>query len=308
MNTYWHFLQNGDEVDIIAPGYGCAPEMLQKAVAFLASLGLVAHMPEGLLGEDPFSAHSDEARLQHVMNALNNPRSKAIWCLRGGYGSARLLPALLQMAPPEQVKLLIGFSDITALHLLFLQHFGWPTLHAGILTAFCHKTPDDDAVQTMLSLLHGTTKTLHFPTLLPLNDAAKEPRTIHSTITGGNLSLLQTSIGTAWQLQSKGKILLIEEVGERGYRIDRMLMHLTQASLFDGVEAVLIGDIIGDEEKDGRSLGQVAIARFAASTTLPVLHCPGIGHGTLNHPLAFGTDTTLILGNTPSLYAVTGGI
>lgn len=307
MMKHWHYLQQGDQVDIIAPGYGCPPEMLLAAKVFLESIGLVARVPEVMFGEDPFCSHKDEERLRHLYEALANPHSKALWCIRGGYGSARLISGLNKLPIPQYVKLLIGFSDITALHLFVQQHYGWPTLHAGVLSQFCGRKPEDATVKAINAILYGAEKELLFEALVPLNAAAAEPRAIVATVTGGNLSLIQTSIGTSWQLEGKGKIMVIEEVGERGYRIDRMLTHISQSVLLEEVQAVMIGDITEDDEKDGRRLGDIAVMRFAESCAVPVLRCPGIGHGVLNHPLPLGTDVTLTLGISPSLQCNTGG-
>lgn len=307
IHTYWHYLERGSQVDVIAPGYGCSPEILLKAKTFLESLGLVANIPETLLGEDPFCSHNDEERLKHLQEAVLSPHSRAIWCIRGGYGSGRLIPALAKMAVPDKVKLLIGFSDITALHIFFQQHFGWSTLHAGVLSQFCSKTLEDAAVNEIQEILFGKKKELVFSSLIPLNVAAEKEDVISAPLTGGNLSLIQTSIGTSWQLEGEGKMVLIEDVGERGYRIDRMLEHIRQSSLLEGVRAIIVGDITDDEEKDGSRLGVVAIRRFAASLSIPVVQCPNIGHGVFNHPLPLGTESSLYLGASPSLVCQTGG-
>ncbi len=141
--------------------------------------------------------------------------------------------------------------------------------------------------------------------LQPLND--KPINNIQSRIIGGNLCLIQTSIGTFWQLDTRKKIVFLEEVNERGYKIDRMLEHLRQAGLFEDIHALLLGDFIKGEELSATSLVEPVLQRFAKSCAFPVLRCPGVGHGFRNHPLPLGTSAilqsnanqTMLLAQTP---------
>lgn len=306
MHTHWHYLAPGDMIEIIAPGYGCSPEMLVAVREAIEQLGFRAHIPKNLLGDDPFCSHNDDERLGHLHAALMNPESKALWCIRGGYGSARLIPPLATLPVNSRAKLLIGFSDITALHLFFTQHYGWPTLHAEVLLRLVGKPGGERGLAEIRDILLGEEKQVAF-NLLPLNEAALKAGTVTSSVTGGNLSLIQTSIATGWQLKGKGKILMIEEVDERGYRIDRMLEHCMQAGIIEGIDALIIGDMIGGEERDGRPLGEIALRRFAEALPVPVLKCPGIGHGAINRPLPFGAPAVLALGKQPTLTCETGG-
>lgn len=108
---------------------------------------------------------------------------------------------------------------------------------------------------------------------------------------------MQTSIGTFWQIDGENKIIFIEEIGERGYRIDRMLEHLHQACIFKDVSAILLGDFIGGTEPNGSSLIKPVLERFAQSCEIPVVKVEGIGHGNINFPIPLGTKAKLTLGN-----------
>lgn len=134
-----------------------------------------------------------------------------------------------------------------------------------------------------------------------LNDHARKHRVIDSTIIGGNLCLVQTSIGTTWQIQAQNKIVFLEEVGERGYRTDRMLEHLTQAAIFKDAAAIIFGDFIEDKEPNGSSLTMQVLEKFADSSPLPVIKMNGIGHGNTNIPLPLGTRALLRLGENLNL-------
>lgn len=129
-----------------------------------------------------------------------------------------------------------------------------------------------------------------------LNALANQPHRLDACVTGGNLCLVQASIGTSWQLKGAQKIIFLEEVNERGYRVDRMLEHLRQAGIFDNAQAIVFGDFLDGNEPDGSSLVQPVLERFAQQIKIPVIQIAGIGHGYINQPLWLGSSATLQLG------------
>ncbi len=286
-------LKPGDSVDIIAPASRCSDEQLMTLKNLLESWQLTCLIAEDIFGEDIFCANTDEVRFKHLVNALKNTDTKAIFCARGGYGSMRLIPKLSMLTPPKSPKLFIGMSDTTALQLYLQQQWLWPTIHGA-------SAPDrfsSESIASLKSILFGDIKQIAFTGLVPLNNSAKENRTIESCIVGGNLSLVQAGVGTSWQLDGRNKIILLEETSERGYRIDRMLQHLEQAAIFKDAAAILLGDFIKGDEPDGTSLITHALNRFAHSSKIPVAQIEGVGHGYTNFSLPLGTAATLQLGN-----------
>ena len=304
----WKVLKPGDIIDIIAPGFGCDPDIITKSQEFIRSLGYVPRVPHDLLGQDEFCSNTDDYRFQHLQTALLAEDSAAIWSIKGGYGSPRLIPYLQTVTAPKHTKLLIGFSDLTAIHLFLQQQWGWSSLHAKMLFVFCREKIDQPAIDELQVLLSGKQHKVRYTDLEALNSFAEEQHSIDTVITGGNLCLLEASIGTSWQLDSAGKILFIEEVGERGYRVDRELEHLRQAGLFDDTLAIIFGDMTEGQEPDGSFLVDDAIHRFARSVNFPVVRIKGIGHDVINHPLPLGTETKLQLGDTITLTCKSGGV
>lgn len=285
-------LQVGDSIELIAPASRCSDGLLSGINELLSSWQLNCIVSDDIFGADLLCANSDEIRFESLKRALLNPDTKAVLCARGGYGCMRLIPELEKMSPPTSPKLFIGMSDITALNLFLQQKWHWPVIHGALaLDKFSPAAIDD-----MKSLMFGNDKQIQFQGK-PLNAAAKKSQTIQSSVTGGNLCLIQTSIGTAWQLNGRDKIILLEEIGERGYRVDRMLAHLQQAGLFKDATAILLGDFIGGEEPDGKSLVQPVLERFAEHCAIPVVQVKGIGHGRDNLPIPLGTSATLQLGS-----------
>lgn len=304
----WPYLQPGHTIELIAPSSAFNLDELEAVRALIQQLGFTPLISENLLGKDLFCANSDEQRLTQLIHALTNEQSQAIWCLRGGYGAARLLPALEKIPIPARPKLLIGFSDITALHLFLQQKWGWSTLHGNVATQLV-KAPyqGNEGEKILLELLTGQRTEITYP-VTPLNEAARQEIILEAPITGGNLTLLQTSIGTFWQVQAEHKFLLIEETNEKGYRVDRMLTHLSQAGIFQAVSALIIGDFVGGQELNGTSLTMEAVNRFAEQVSFPVVRCQNIGHGAINYPLPFGTKSILHLSSQhSSLRSHSGG-
>lgn len=294
-------LQAGDTVEVIAPASRCSERHLNDLTSLLASWQLRCIVNRSIFGDDLLCANSDTQRFQLLNNALQNTETKAIICARGGYGSMRLIPALTQVMPPAAPKLFVGMSDITALHLYLQRHWQWPTIHGSLSSDLF----SEESIATHKSILFG--EVFHVEWFgKPLNTPAVKESVIHSTLTGGNLSLVQASIGTVWQIQGENKIIFLEDTGERAYRVDRMLVHLQQAHVFKGALAIVLGDFIKGNEPNGSSLIQPVLERFAASCDIPVIHIEGAGHGPTNFPVLFGTRAQLQLGRRTQLRIFTG--
>ncbi|MBI2785002.1 MAG: LD-carboxypeptidase [Legionella longbeachae] len=290
-------LHSGDSVEIIAPASRCADSQLYLLKELLVSWGLNCIVKENIFGKDLLCANTDEIRFELLKAALENPETKAVICARGGYGSMRLIPKLMNVQPPETAKIFVGMSDTTCLQLYLQQLWGWPIIHGAA-------APDRfsmESIASLKALLFGDVKQIEFAKLIPLNKSAHENGIIKSSVTGGNLAIIQAGIGTFWQMDAENKIILLEEVGERGYRVDRMLEHLRQANLFKNATAILLGDFLAGNEPDGSSLIEPVLERFAKSTDVPVLRIAGIGHGAVNFPIPCGTEAHLQLGDNAQL-------
>ena len=293
MHSTWPSpLKKGDFVDIIAPSFGCPVEVLDKIASFLRSWGLIPIIPKDILGSDLLCAQTDKIRFDQLSKAIHNSQSRHIWCLRGGYGASRILPLLKGINPPAAPKLLIGFSDTTCLHIFLNQEWGWPSLHAPPLRSIVTEEVSGESIAFVKDSLFGTAQGKEL-NIIPLNQAALDSGPIIAPIVGGNLTLIESGLGTFWQAKGGDKIILLEEADEEGYRIDRSLTHLFQAGLFQGAKAVLLGDFIGKQEKDGICLVEPVLERFAKSLSIPVFKIPGIGHGSVNWSLPLGTPVTL---------------
>jgi muramoyltetrapeptide carboxypeptidase len=297
-------LQPGDIVEVVAPGSRCSAESLAGGVRFLRRLGLRPRLPRSLFGPDLLCASSDRLRFEHLKRALYAPDSRCLWCVRGGYGAIRLVERLLELAPPPRRKLFVGYSDATTLHFFFNHHWKWPSLHGPLLDRLGSGTVAADDLEELRAVLFGAQRDVEFSDLTPLNAAARARRTVHSKVFGGNLTVLQTTLGTPLQRRPR-QILFLEDVGERGYRVDRMLQHLAQAGALRNLKAVVFGAFVGGQEPDGRILVPQVLHRFAREQPFPVLMGMDVGHVERQRPLFFNTPAELSCGGAPRLRVAT---
>ncbi|ETZ04511.1 MULTISPECIES: LD-carboxypeptidase [Holospora] len=233
---------------------------------------------------------SDKDRAEQLVKALTKRSSFWVWCLRGGYGCARLIPALWKAVKNDKLifpKGIIGYSDVTCLH-LWADAQGWKGVHGVMPGDWGKPWIQKNNFFLLNEILANSSGVLHYKNLRPFNEAAKSSKLLKGKVIGGNLTLLVHSIGTSWQLKSKGKIIIIEDLNIQGYQIDRALYHLTEAQVLEGAKAIIFGAFYGkntDWEK--------AIKRFAEHTEIPVFYWPYFGHGAYNYPIPFGFESQL---------------
>lgn len=295
-------------IDIVAPGFAPQPDHVKMAVEFLKSWGFKPRMPQDLIEDHFLHANTDEKRFLHLKNAILAKDSRFIWCLRGGYGSNRLWPYLLKMKKPKQKKIIIGLSDCTSLHHFVNQLWKWPSLHASHLDRLGLGKSPADITNELKSVIEGKTKLTEFKNLKALNERARKLKKIKSMVVGGNLVTLQSSIGTKTEIDLKDKILFLEEIGERAYRIDRVLVHFMQSGLLSKVSAIVFGEFFQCEERDGRKLYLDVLDRFASEVKIPVYFGVETGHGEIQRPLFFGTAATIYGGDPGQMHVESGVI
>ena len=308
MGKVWQRLEVGDVVDVVAPASACKPHELAAGVRYLKSLGLVPHVPKDILRPQSLNfSNSDERRLLHLKDALLNSKSKAIWCLRGGYGALKLIPDLEKLKRPSHCKVLLGFSDITTLHGFLNQKWGWPTLHSPVLTRMGGANARASEKRELQQMLFGRRAVTEFTGLLPLNSSARTQKTVRGKVRGGNIAVLQSSYGTRQQFDGRGHMIFLEDIGEKPHRVDRMLEQMTQAGTFQHAKAILFGQFDLENRKDLNLIWNDVIPRFAKQQKIPVLKGLRVGHGKNQHTLPLNTLATLSLGPRGSKLSVEVG-
>ncbi len=285
---------------MVAPGFRCAPESLRAGIEFLRRLGLTPRAPRAIFGTDLLCSASDRRRLEYLKRALDAADSRCVWCIRAGYGAIRLVDGLMRLAPPARRKLFVGYSDATTIHYFLNHHWGWPSLHGPLLDRLGSGTVRAEELAELKAVLFGGLRQVQFAGLAALNSAARKRQVVRSKVFGGNLTVMQTTLGTVLQRRPR-QILFLEDVGERGYRVDRMLQHLSQAGALRNVAAVVFGAFVGGRESDGRTLVPQVLKRFAREQSFPVLMGMDAGHGEHQRPVFLNTAAELRCGATPHL-------
>ncbi len=284
-------LKKGDKVALIAPASGQKAndiELVDKALSVLKNWGLsVILTPK--LENYRYLAASDTDRAMDLIRALTNPDIKAIFVTRGGYGCARLLPYLDSVVVPTH-RYLIGFSDITTLHLYSYRWEKVINIHAPNVATqqFLGDNPSADKNRQALynALFNGVYPSWQLTSLFTDNHHNNIDNMINTDRVGGCLSLLVSSLGTPYEINTNNKVLMIEEVCEAPYKIDRMLTHLRNAGKFDNVKAIVFGEMLHCDSTN-IALADVLRDEFA-DDRFPVFSTDSFGHGAVNLPLHLG--------------------
>ena len=265
----------------------------------------IAQQVEALLGikavydQDTYCTLPPRQRADILLKHISNPHCHILWSVRGGEGSADLIPFLEARAHHillQPKKIMIGFSDFTPLLVYFTQKMQWHCIHGiGALQA-AHKTVDRCSIEKTVQLLTQNTSDNVLP-LTPLNRCAQNHAKCSGSLVGGNLSLLAISNNEPWQLDFKNKIALIEEVNEPAYKVRRLLKHFARIGFFDGANALIFAgfDFTKPHEYPKNATENIwqALTDFAYDAPLPVFYCKDIGHGRVNHPIPFYKNATI---------------
>ena len=284
------YLQPGDEVAILSPASFPPTENWKQGVEVLENWGLRVRMAPNYLSRHFGLGGTDAERLSDLQQMLDDPSIKAIFPIRGGYGSSRLLDSLDFSGFKANPKWIVGFSDITAL-LCEVDRLGFASIHGPMPHNFCQKG-GEAALQNLHSLLFEGSTSVSAPShpLNRLGEASAE-------IIGGNLSLLCHLIGSPTFASTSGKILFLEEIGERLYHVDRMLLQLKRAGLFQNLSGLIVGGFT-DCNEASLTIGKTAfelVAEHTSGTSYPVAFDFPAGHIPNNQPLIFGVKTKLLV-------------
>lgn len=230
----------GARVALLAPASAVPEEKLQPALDFVRSLGMepVTYPSCYFANRDGYMAATDAQRAKDINDAFADPAIDGIWCIRGGYGAHRILPLLDAEMIRKNPKWFGGYSDVTALHTFLNQVCGFETYHCTMPST--EPNPDEYTLGWLKkALFGGLSGELYSPEGQPT--ATLVPGTVSGVLCGGNLSLLAASLGTPWEIDTKGKILFLEDIGEKTYRVDSMLTQLRNAGKFRDCAGIILG-------------------------------------------------------------------
>jgi len=275
-------LRPGDRVAVIAPASGFDRESFALGLALLGARYRTEYT-EGVFERQRYLAGSDERRLRELRATLDSADTRAVFCARGGYGATRLLASLGD--PPARNKILVGFSDITALH-LWLQAHRRISIHGPVLTQLPRlPAPSRDR---LFALLESPSPAP------PLRGTATYVSGVaEGRLLGGNLSVVTRLLGTPFMPALDGALLVLEDQGERPYRLDRMWTHLVLAGAFKRVRGIVLGSFTNCEEEQAGYESTEVLRELALATGLPCAAGFPVGHGDQNEALPLGARARL---------------
>ncbi len=276
----------GSRLAVVAPAGPFQEETFRDGIAWLSQRYEVIYRAD-IFSKYGYLAGVDDRRLVELSDALIDPDIDAVVCARGGFGATRILPGLDLNLVQKANKMIIGFSDITALHARWFTA-GVRSVHAPMVAALANAS-SSIREKWITAVEHPETR-LRWD-LTPLNDV--DPTPVTGRLTGGNLAVVAALMGTPYAPHLRGSILFLEDVGERPYRVDRMLTSLSQAGAFDQIAGLVVGAFTeGDPGNDGVTLVDV-LERHFANAPYPVLTGFPAGHIPENEPIPFGTKASI---------------
>ncbi len=277
-------LKHGNTIGIVAPAGPFDREKFNTGVRVLEKMGFKVIIPKGLFEQDAYLAGPDSHRAEMVTRLFKDPAIDAVFCARGGFGSIRILPLLDYKAIQSNSKIFMGFSDITALLSAFNSRCNLVCFHGPMITTLADM--DQRSIDAMIQgLMSGKKLRITLSKGVILNSGRASGMVI-----GGNLATLCHLTGTPYQPDYAGCILVIEDVGEAVYKIDRMLMQMKLAGCFKDLSGLVVGSF-----KDCGDINRIysVIEKVFRTESFPILAGFDIGHGDRNHTIPLGIQATL---------------
>ena len=281
------YLQKGDTVAIVATARKHLNDDLKLAKEFLENWGLKTVVGSSIGLDKNQLAGTDEQRAADFQSQLDNPNIKAIWCVRGGYGTVRMLDLLDFSKFKQNPKWIIGFSDVTVLH-SHLNTMGFQSIHGMMPVSIPRATPE--AKESLRKALFGESLSYTIPF-----DKMNKLGTAKGQLVGGNLSILYSLFGSESAIDCTDKILFLEDLDEYLYHIDRMMMNLKRNGCLESLKGIVIGSMTKMNDNDipwGKSALEI-IQDITKEYKIPVIYNFPAGHIADNRALIFGSQVSL---------------
>ena len=286
-------IRPGDLIGIVAPASNIKLEMLEEGCRELERLGFRTLYRPGIATTYRYFSGTDERRAAELLEMIRNPEVRAIFCARGGYGAARLIPYIEPELIRSNPKIINGSSDITSL-LTFCDRSGLIGFHGPMVATAIRQGPAGYDEKVLVDLLRG--EIVQFPLA---GTSVLRPGAAEGRLTGGCLSLVVATLGTTYEIDTADSILILEDLAAKPYQVDRMLTQLKQAGKLEGVRGIVFGEMLDcvQHVNQGYSLEEV-VMDVLADTAFPVLYAFPTGHTSgPNVMVPFGVRARLSLGS-----------
>ncbi|MGB0404497.1 MAG: S66 peptidase family protein [Salibacteraceae bacterium] len=288
----------GNCIAIVAPAKIIHPKEIEYAIQEIESRGFKVQLGENLFNSWNRFAGTDEERLLDLQSAIDNPEIHAILFARGGYGSVRLIDQLDFSRFEESPKWIIGYSDITVFHNHINANSNVATCHGTMTINMIEAGEEKKSTSKMLDLISGIQTEVTFP-----HYSLNKIGSCRGEVFGGNLSVLNSLIGTNSMVNPNGKILFIEDLCEELYHLDRMLYQLKKAQVLDSISGLLVGsftDMTDVSNWFGKETALEIIKKHTLELDIPIAFNFPAGHQSRNYPLVMGKDYSLVVSNKES--------
>jgi muramoyltetrapeptide carboxypeptidase len=286
-------LVEGDLVALVSPSGASEGGRIAATVSALESWGLRVRLGTHAGGRHAFFAGTDDERLADLNDALRDPDVRGVFCMRGGYGMQRIVDRVDFDAVKADPKVVMGFSDITALHAALWTEAGLVSVHGPTAGQFDRGPASLTVRAARRAVTQGEPITVTANPAEP-SHVIRTGGVAEGTLLGGNLAMLVSTVGTRHALDVSGAILLLEDVNEEPFRVDRMLVHLRRAGWLDGLRGVALGqftDCAGTDENYPLILD--VLRDQLTSLGIPVLGGLPIGHGDEQVAVGLGVPARL---------------
>ena len=279
-------LKRGARIGVVAPAGRVEPGLLEAGIAAIRAEGFEVELGAGIFQCKGYLAGEATERAKDLLDFFRRSDIDAIFCARGGFGSIQVLP-YLSSELKRHPKIFVGYSDITVLLNWVRQACAMVTFHAPMVGMDFARGLTERSSGYLWRVLSGEIPTWK----LELGETIR-PGKAESELMGGCLSVLVTTLGTPYEIDTRGKLLFLEDIGEKPYRVERMLTHLKMAHKLDDVTGILFGDFTDCDGDGPRDVKQVIIDLFH-DAPYPVAMGMRAGHGHENLMLPFGAKMLL---------------
>jgi muramoyltetrapeptide carboxypeptidase len=287
------YLKTGDRIRVVAPSGKVSQRRCEEGIVLLEEWGLKVERGDHLYDEWGLFAGNDKARLSDLQGAIDDRGVRAIFCARGGYGLSRIIDRIDYSELIDSPKWIVGYSDITALHLWVNMNYGIASIHGEMVAGYRDPRKTAESLDTLReSLFNGSVNYKWSSGNLVEGEAS-------GIITGGNLSLICTLSGSEAGQLLKNKILVIEDTGEYLYRLDRMLTDLKLSGILENLQGMVVGDMTRMVDSDtpfGKGWEEI-IMDAVSGYGYPVATGLPVGHSNDNRALTLGSNIVLKVQN-----------
>ena len=287
------YLKKGDEVAFVSPAFAIVRQQIEDAAKYLDKWGLNVRFGKYVFEKEGPFAGNDLQRLDDIQSMIDDEKIKAILFTRGGYGALRLIDKIDFSSLIEYPKWFVGFSDITVFHLWINELYGMETIHGEMPLNYMNTNKLPICMESLHDTLFGKAKSIEWEgnTIRQAN--------VSGEIVGGNLSLIYSLIGSLADINTDGKILFIEDVGEQYYHVDRMLTSLKLAGKLSNLKALLVGGFtkMSDTSSPWNKTIEDIVKEKTAEYDYPVYFNFPAGHQSDNRAFYLGREVSLSAGD-----------